>query len=91
MSVKAAEDGRVVLHCFAGCPTESILDSLGLTFSDLFPDDNFRRNRKTPKPDLFHEKMILEIARSDRERGIPPKDLERIKLAIHRIKTVEGL
>lgn len=31
-------DGRVGLHCFAGCDTASILDALGLAWRDLFAE-----------------------------------------------------
>lgn len=35
LSIKA--DGeQVLLHCFAGCPTTTILEALSLTFADLF-------------------------------------------------------
>ena len=37
LSVKEAEDGRVLLHCFAGCTALEILDAVGLSYSDLFP------------------------------------------------------
>ena len=36
LSVSCAENGKVLIHCFAGCSTESILQSLGLQMSDLF-------------------------------------------------------
>lgn len=36
LSVGKAKDGGVLVHCFAGCSTESILASLGLTTKDLF-------------------------------------------------------
>jgi hypothetical protein len=29
-------EGRVLLKCFAGCETEAVLASIGLTFSDLY-------------------------------------------------------
>ena len=38
LSVSSADDGRVLLHCFAGCETEQILAELGLTWADLYPD-----------------------------------------------------
>jgi hypothetical protein len=31
-------DGRILLHCFAGCESEAVLTALGLQFSDLFPE-----------------------------------------------------
>lgn len=37
LSVRAAEDGKVLLHCFAGCVPEAVLNAAGLTMGDLFP------------------------------------------------------
>lgn len=38
MTVRLLPDGRVLMHCFAGCEVDSILGAIGLTFADLFPD-----------------------------------------------------
>jgi hypothetical protein len=40
LSITAGEDGRALLHCHAGCTTESIVAALGLTLADLFPRTN---------------------------------------------------
>ena len=37
LSIREAEDGRILLHCFAGCRTADVLQALGLTWRDLFP------------------------------------------------------
>lgn len=37
LSVSEGIDGRVLLWCFAGCATEDVIKSLGLTWTDLFP------------------------------------------------------
>jgi hypothetical protein len=37
LSVREA-DGRVLFHCFAGCDPDDILRSVGLKWSDLYPD-----------------------------------------------------
>ena len=37
LSLTAAEDGRVLVHCFAGCPVHDVVGAIGLTVSDLFP------------------------------------------------------
>lgn len=39
LSIRAAEDGRVLLHCHAGCPTEAVLRALGLVWQDLMPQE----------------------------------------------------
>jgi hypothetical protein len=51
LAVRETEDGRVLVHCFGGCDVESILDSVGLEFDDLFPDshDN-RKSEARPFP-----------------------------------------
>jgi DNA primase len=38
LSVKALDDGRVLLHCFAGCTPDDVLGSVGLQFSDIMPE-----------------------------------------------------
>uniref|UniRef100_A0A7C2EJ04 Zinc finger CHC2-type domain-containing protein n=1 Tax=Ammonifex degensii TaxID=42838 RepID=A0A7C2EJ04_9THEO len=45
LSVREARDGRVLLYCFAGCPTEAVCAALGLSLADLFPD---RRRLHSP-------------------------------------------
>jgi len=35
----ALRDGRVLLHCFAGCPPEAVLGAVGLTWKDLREPD----------------------------------------------------
>lgn len=37
LSIAAGADGRVLLHCWAGCRTRDIVAALGLQSSDLFP------------------------------------------------------
>ena len=38
LSICIAEDGLILMHCFAGCAVEQICASLGLTMRHLFPD-----------------------------------------------------
>jgi len=38
LGVMEGDDGRIVLHCFAGCRPEDICSALGLRLADLFPD-----------------------------------------------------
>ncbi len=38
LSIKTVEDGKTILHCFAGCSTDDILTKIGLTFADLYDD-----------------------------------------------------
>ena len=37
LSISEANNGSVLLHCFAGCPALSIVHAVGLSLADLFP------------------------------------------------------
>jgi putative DNA primase/helicase len=38
LSIREGDDGRILVYCHAGCSTKSVLDTMRLTFRDLFPD-----------------------------------------------------
>jgi hypothetical protein len=38
LSISVGEQGQVLLKCFAGCSLERIVEAIGLTMVDLFPD-----------------------------------------------------
>lgn len=53
MTLRELEDGRILLHCFAGCSVEQILGVLGLSFDALFPDKpitDFKPAHRRPWP-----------------------------------------
>lgn len=37
LAVKDCGDGRILLHCFAGCSVEEVTGAIGLSLSDLMP------------------------------------------------------
>lgn len=43
LSVKIAGDGKLLLHCFAGCSTEDVIAAVGLEWEELWPDDPHHR------------------------------------------------
>ena len=99
-SLKLTElsDGRILIHCFAGCSSHDVLSAIGLTVNDLFPDGalgeykGFQRieeNAKAKQKDkYFRDEIILEIAKSDRESGkrLNAQDLETERQAFMRIR-----
>lgn len=38
LSITSLDDGRVLIHCFAGCSAADVLAAVGLTLGDLFPE-----------------------------------------------------
>ena len=37
LSISIGDDGRILIHCFARCSPENILDRVGMSWPDLFP------------------------------------------------------
>jgi hypothetical protein len=42
------KDGKILLHCFAGCKTEDVLAAVGLTWKDLFSDNGRKEGDVNP-------------------------------------------
>ena len=70
LAIKETADGKMFLHCFAGCPVTDIVAAVGLELSDLMPDNTtFKKGTKPPrfnKYELFDklafESLILSLA-----------------------------
>ena len=104
LAIREADDGRVLLHCFAGCEVNSVVTALGMDMTDLFPPDNKRRDYPTEgkprlKPAFYasdlirilaFEALVVSICAHDLRKGkaLPDEDYERLKLAQQRIEEV---
>ena len=81
LSIKELPDGRVLVHCFAGCGALDVMASIGLDMTDLFPEplENHRpmgpRRKTTPNED----ELLLEICRESRRRGEKLTESEKRK------------
>lgn len=42
LSVSAGEDGKILLHCHAGCSAGDVAAAIGLTMKDLFTESRLR-------------------------------------------------
>ncbi len=58
LHISEGRNGRVLLKCFAGCATESILVATGLSFSDLFTDQRIPKESKPPIVRSVERKII---------------------------------
>ncbi len=69
LSIKACDDGRVLVHCFGGCAATDVLAAVGLRMTDLFPEPlghHFRPTRsRIPASDalmtLDHEVLAIGL------------------------------
>ena len=101
LSLREGDDGRVLLHCHAGCATAAVVAALGLTIADLFPASDKPR-RPPPAPGVSRrelhaaadfERSILFILRCDAKRGkaISQTDMQRGHAARQRVALAKGL
>jgi hypothetical protein len=73
LSVKLAEDGRTLLHCFVGCATEQVCAAVNMTLADLAPParNGRRPNRREVTAYPYHDErgtLLYEVVRFE------PKD-----------------
>lgn len=98
LSIREAESGAVLVHCFAGCSVSEIVGAVDLELSDLFPprhDDPARggkpERRPFPAADILRavsfETMIVSLAAAQLAKGKPllGEDLKRLNLAASRL------
>jgi hypothetical protein len=97
MAIKE-QDGKIILHCFAGCPVENIVGAVGMDMTDLFPPNDKPTYNPQPRVKFFAtdllrvigmETRIVAIAAYDMGKGktLPKTDLARLQLACQRINS----
>jgi CHC2 zinc finger len=99
-SIRETEDGRVLLHCFAGCANGDVLANLGLRMSDLF--DKPLTHHLPPIRGGFsarellelssHEATVVALLASDAQiRTLTADELQRLVQAAARLGKVQEL
>lgn len=66
LSIREGNDGRILLHDFAGCEPRAIVAALGLTLGDLFPDSTTSREEITRARREREANQAAEKARQHR-------------------------
>ncbi len=93
LTIRETDEGRVLVHCFAGCAVHEIVHAVGLELSDLFPP---RQHQGKPERNPFPASDALRclsfdgmvIAASGRQmlNGTwTEAEQERLILAVSRI------
>ena len=96
LAIKECDDGRVLIHCFAGCEVEDVLGSAGLRFSDIMPErigtDHSCGPQKWLNPkdalsSIDHESLVVSIIGADflESQKIDEDTWSRLALAVSRI------
>jgi DNA primase len=100
-SLSIRDDGeRVLIHCFAGCDSQDVIDAVGLRWGDLYDtpekaayaaavrSEGRKFQRRYPVDAQVMERRILQIARNQIRQGKPlsVEDRARAELALERLR-----
>ena len=72
LSLLFNDDGRILIHCHAGCEANDVLEAIGLSLSDLYPDgaiQDFMASAKQ-KPKEHKYDALLELCDHQRKSGV---------------------
>ena len=100
LAIRELDDGRVLVHDFAGCATEEILTAVGLAFNDLFPPRPLKVEGARPERRPWIPSDVFAIARleigvvfliaSDIHKGkaVSEQDYQRLLVAADRLEHI---
>ena len=102
LSIKDGDDGRVLIHCFAGCEPQSVLDAIGMTFSDIMPERIGTEHYHNGNPNwipardalatLDHESLVVSIIGADflEHKEIDEATWARLAQSVSRINEIRA-
>ena len=95
LAIRETPDGRVLIHCFAGCAANDILEAVGLTFDDIVPKrlGDFKPVSKPFNPyavlkAISNETLLVALAGLEVANGktLPQEDKDRLMIAVNRLR-----
>lgn len=97
LSIREMEDGRVLVHCFAGCSVNEVVDAVGLDLDCLFPPKSLTNGPREKRPfaaadalrAIGFEALVVCAASAALATGagLSPSDRERLLQAGERIQS----
>lgn len=90
LSIGEAEDGRVLIHCFAGCGAAEVMSALGLSLTDLFDKPLYHHAKpmvQKTKTRGWHESMVaIGVSAIKRGEKVSRDELAKIKESLSWLK-----
>lgn len=96
LSVRELEDGRVLVHDFAGCSVEEVVAATGLDMTALFPERELQHGKPERRPFpaadvlrcVIFEALVVATAAESMAGGeaLTQTDLDRLRLASARLQ-----
>lgn len=85
LAIGVCQDGRYLVHCYAGCSAADIMGAVGMSVSDLYPDGAMGQSC-APVPAPVETRVndeVLKIAKLTRDSGgkLSKEDLLRERKA----------
>ena len=86
LGIKEGDENRILLNCFAGCDVKSILESVGLDWKDILPDNKLYQAEKhkfnpfAVLKMLRDEVLIIGLASADIRNNKPLNDKDHMRL-----------
>ena len=99
LAIRETDDGRVLMHCFAGCSVHEVIGAIGLDLSALFPQSESGKHfvkferRPFPAADVLRciafEVLVVAAAGAALLSGhsFTELDRERLVMAVSRIQS----
>lgn len=89
LAIRELDDGRILVHDFAGCAVQDVLAAVGLTFDALFPEPlgEFKPERRPfPAADVLRaigfEALLVTTAASNIANGVTLSETDRQRLSL---------
>ncbi len=102
LAIQELPDGRVLMHCMAGCEVLDVLSAIGLEMGDLFPDGglgqykgwmqiiNGQKDKTQQARDkaTSYDKTLLMVSEATRNSGqrLTAKELKAERAAFERVR-----
>lgn len=99
LAVRLADDGKLLIHCFAGCGAANVLAAVGMEMHELFPKrpDDFRSKPTSPSQRWVPRDVLSCVAREalvvvfaaeavHKGQSLSTDDLERLAVAAGRLR-----
>ena len=86
LGIKQGDGDRILLNCFAGCDVKTILESAGLEWKDILPDNKlYQAEKHSFNPFavlkmIRDEVLIIGLASADIRNNKPLNDKDHMRL-----------
>lgn len=105
LALQALPSGQILLRCFSGCEAIDVVQGVGLSLADLFPEGGLKHYRgwqqlektynakkeDSNKDSVLRSKLILEMCNAMRRDGqrLSPQELQREREAYMEVRRHE--